>query len=157
VHSEIDPTDEQLNPIYRYLIDFGVVEEIMSRVGAVADPRIKTESADVMSSYQRIKARCIGPSSSKEQKEDSAPLFDWKQLSREELVALSQEVCDDICQFVQLTMTFYAALKSYRPLTHEEREQGKKLTNLLVALQKFIPTTKNGTVTDDRREDAAAR
>jgi hypothetical protein len=156
VHSEDRSTGEESNPIYRHLIDYRLVEEIMSGVEAMADPRLQAERARISSTYQRIKARCVGTSVSMEQREESGPYYDWTQLSPKDLVALSQEAFGDICEFGQLTMAFYATLRSYRPLTAEEREQGKKLSTLLVGLHQFIPTSGNAKGTENRKEDAAA-
>lgn len=133
-----DQADLERNPIYRLLVNYDLIQNVAGYVFALADPRLQACKLDIQAIHKRIESRFFGIGNPGSSQAPSSSV--WKGLTSEQLVACSQQVIGDVCEFVVAVLEFYRVLRSFRPLNAEEKEHGNHLRALVTSLQELLPT-----------------
>jgi len=116
-----------------FVIDLGLVEEIWHGIERHGDARLQEEKDRARDVFVRIVGKASG---------------EWVQLnptttipvSPEQLARISLDMVRELLAFVTASCRFFDTLKSYRPLTEDEKRIGMVLMRLLAEVQAVVPT-----------------
>lgn len=116
--------------MHEFLIDLGLVKKVWQKIEKIDDPRLVEKKAAC--------TRCgtlLNKAFSSSAPPSLAAIAETSALSQRELAEQSLQVISDVLAFVKSACELYDLVRSFRPLTEEEKDIGKALASLLSQVQ----------------------
>jgi len=111
-----------------------LIEVVQKRLREDSDPGSATKREELTRIYECIKKSCE-TGDAKNATEDLLP--EYMKSNPDILATTSEELVREVLKYVSGVCDYYRMIKTFRPLTDEERALGRKLSELLRGVQEL--------------------